>query len=104
MVIGARQRDIRNQFLLKALMLSVIGGIIGIVVGLLGRYALTQGLGFPFVFSVIAIVIAFGVSIIVGISFGLSLRQCVPQSLIPLLPCEQSQVPHGSAPGAWEKG
>lgn len=71
MAIGARQRDIRNQFLLEALMLSVIGGIIGIIVGLLGGYGLTQGLGFPFVFSVVAIVLAFGVSAAVGISFGL---------------------------------
>ena len=71
MAIGARQRDIRNQFLLEALMLSVIGGIIGIIVGLLGGYGLTQGLGFPFVFSIAAIALAFGVSAAVGISFGL---------------------------------
>ncbi len=71
MAIGARQRDIRNQFLLEALMLSVIGGIIGIVVGLLGGFGLTTSLGFPFVFSIIAVVLAFGVSAVVGISFGL---------------------------------
>lgn len=71
MAIGARQRDIRNQFLLEALMLSVIGGIIGIVVGLLGGFGLTTGLGFPFVFSIIAVALAFGVSAVIGICFGL---------------------------------
>jgi macrolide transport system ATP-binding/permease protein len=71
MAIGARQRDIRNQFLLEALMLSIIGGVIGILLGTFGGYALTNGLGFPFVFSFVAVVLAFSVSAAIGISFGL---------------------------------
>ena len=71
MAIGARQRDIRNQFLLEALMLSVIGGMIGILIGLLGGLELTKGLGFPFVFNPISIALAFGVAAVVGITFGL---------------------------------
>ena len=71
MAIGARQRDIRNQFLLEALLLSITGGVLGILTGFVAGYALTKGLGgFPFVFSPIAVALAFTVSAIVGISFG----------------------------------
>jgi len=71
MAIGARQRNIRNQFLLEALLLSIIGGIIGILIGFLVGLLLTRGLGFPFVFSPIAVALAFTVSGVVGIIFGL---------------------------------
>jgi ABC-type antimicrobial peptide transport system permease subunit len=70
MAVGARQRDIRNQFLLEALLLSVIGGVIGIFIGFLAGFALTRGFGFPFVVSPIAVVLAFTVSAAVGIIFG----------------------------------
>jgi ABC-type antimicrobial peptide transport system permease subunit len=71
MAIGARQRDIRNQFLLEALLLSITGGVLGILTGFVAGYALTRGFGgFPFVFSPIAVALAFTVSAIVGISFG----------------------------------
>jgi macrolide transport system ATP-binding/permease protein len=71
MAIGARQKNVRNQFLLEALLLSIIGGIIGILIGFLVGLLLTRGLGFPFVFSPIAVALAFTVSGVVGIIFGL---------------------------------
>ncbi len=71
MAIGARRRDIRNQFLVEALLLSILGGVVGILLGLLGGFGLTVGLGFPFAVSVTAMCLAFGVSATVGIIFGL---------------------------------
>ncbi len=71
MAVGARGRDVRNQFLMEAVMLSVVGGIVGIVIGLGAGFVLTIGLGVPFVFSLIPALIAFSVSAAVGIVFGL---------------------------------
>ncbi|HLZ63963.1 MAG TPA: ABC transporter permease [Ktedonosporobacter sp.] len=71
LAVGARQRDVRNQFLLEALMLSIIGGVIGIIFGELGGFALTVGLGFPFILSMMPVVVAFSVSALIGIFFGL---------------------------------
>ncbi len=71
MAIGARRRDIRNQFLAEALMLSVAGGIIGIILGLGGGVALTSGLRLPYVLSIVPIVLAFTISAAVGVGFGL---------------------------------
>jgi len=71
MAIGARQRDIRNQFLIEALTLSSIGGVIGITIGMLGGFALVTAFHLPFVPSIPAVLIAFGVSAAVGVIFGL---------------------------------
>jgi putative ABC transport system permease protein len=71
MAIGARRRDIRDQFLAEALMLSVAGGIIGIILGLGGGLALTSGLRLPYVLSPIPVVVAFTISATVGVAFGL---------------------------------
>lgn len=71
MALGARRRDIRNQFLLEALLLSLVGGVIGIILGLGGGLALTLGFGLPFVASPIPALVAFTVSAAVGIVFGL---------------------------------
>jgi hypothetical protein len=71
MAIGARQSDIRNQFLLEALTLSMVGGLVGIVLGLGGGLALTLSFSLPYTLSFLPIVIAFLVSGTVGIFFGL---------------------------------
>ncbi|MFL5691292.1 MAG: ABC transporter permease [Ktedonobacteraceae bacterium] len=71
MAIGARQRDIRNQFLIEAMALSSLGGTIGIILGALGGFVLVASFHLPFVPSIPAIVLAFGVSAAIGIVFGL---------------------------------
>ncbi|HST90458.1 MAG TPA: FtsX-like permease family protein, partial [Ktedonobacterales bacterium] len=70
MAIGARRGDIRNQFLIEALTLSAGGGAAGILIGLGGGLALTHAFQLPFVLSVVAIALAVGVSMLVGIVFG----------------------------------
>ncbi|MHB1316745.1 MAG: ABC transporter permease [Minisyncoccota bacterium] len=68
--IGARKRDISTQFLAEAIILTVIGGILGIVLGWLISFIVNwTGLVTTSV-SLSSILLAFGVSAIVGIVFG----------------------------------
>jgi len=69
--IGAKQKDILAQFLMESVVMSLIGGIIGIILGILGAYAVSKIASIPFVVSVPAILIAVGVSTLVGVVFGL---------------------------------
>ncbi len=70
MAVGARRSDIRNQFLIEALTLSALGGLLGIAIGLIGGLALTRAFQLPFVLSLAAIALAVGVSMLIGIVFG----------------------------------
>ena len=69
--IGAKQKDILTQFLVEAVVMTLIGGIIGIILGVAGAFAVSKVAGIPFVVSIPAIVIAVGVSTLVGVVFGL---------------------------------
>lgn len=69
--IGAKQKDILTQFLIEAMVMTLIGGIIGIIIGTIGAFAISLILKIPFVVSIPAILIAVGVSSLVGIGFGL---------------------------------
>lgn len=70
MAIGAKTWDIRLQFLIEALMLSVSGGVIGILLGILGANCIASSAGWPIEVSFSSIILAFGFSAFVGVFFG----------------------------------
>lgn len=70
MSIGAQQRDILIQFLSESVILSLLGGIIGIMLGLLLSFGLSKVLDWPFIVSEAAILISFLVCAATGIFFG----------------------------------
>ena len=71
MAIGARRRDIRNQFLIEALALSVIGGLLGVACGVVLGVVLTHAYTLPLVFNPLPMLLAFGVAASIGVAFGL---------------------------------
>lgn len=71
MAIGARASDIRIQFLIEAFMLSVIGGIIGVVTGILGAKSVEIfSTGMSISISLFSIILSLGFSGLVGVIFG----------------------------------
>jgi putative ABC transport system permease protein len=70
MAIGAKTWDIRFQFIIEALTLSMIGGTAGIITGLGGSSVLSMMAGWPTVVSVPSILLSFGFSGLIGIFFG----------------------------------
>ncbi len=70
MAVGAHARDILLQFLIEAITLSSLGGILGIVIGIGAAKALSLLAGWPTLISMPAIVVAFLFSAAVGVFFG----------------------------------
>jgi putative ABC transport system permease protein len=68
--IGAKKKDISTQFLAEAVMLTFIGGIIGIIFGWLAAWGVTQFAGIATQVSLLSITLAVGVSAAIGIVFG----------------------------------
>ncbi len=71
MAVGARQSDILRQFLIEAVLVCLIGGVLGIGIALLiGEVFDRLGGNFSMVYSTASIVAAFGVSTLIGVVFG----------------------------------
>ena len=71
MAIGARGRDVLNQFLVESIAMSVMGGLVGLVVGYVGATLLRRVTGWPVATPLSAVLIAVGFSAAVGVFFGL---------------------------------
>ena len=70
MAIGARPGDVLAQFLVEAIVLSVMGGLIGIALGIGVAIAVPKFVGWATVISYTSIGIAFGFAAMVGVFFG----------------------------------
>lgn len=70
MAIGARGIDILSQFLVESIVLSLIGGTIGILLGIGVSQLVANMAGWPAVVSYLSIVVSFGFSACIGIFFG----------------------------------
>jgi putative ABC transport system permease protein len=70
MAIGARERDVLTQFLVEAVMMSALGGVAGIAIGLIASAIAVHFFEVPFVPSLSIILIAFVFSAAIGVAFG----------------------------------
>jgi ABC-type antimicrobial peptide transport system permease subunit len=70
LAVGARRRDVLLQFLVEAMVMSLIGGVIGVGIGIVTARTLTAVLDWPTELSMLTLVSAFAIAAAVGIVFG----------------------------------
>lgn len=72
LAIGAQKNDIVQQFLFEAVMISVSGGIIGVILGVTLAMLVSSFANIPTVISFTSIILSFGVAATVGLIFGIA--------------------------------
>jgi putative ABC transport system permease protein len=70
--IGAKKSDVVQQFLFEAVMISVTGGLIGVILGISMAYIVSEIAGIPTIISFSSIILSFGVAATVGLIFGIA--------------------------------
>lgn len=70
--IGAKKSDVTQQFLFEAIMISVSGGLIGVILGVSMAYVVSEFANIPTLISFASIVLSFGVAATVGLIFGIA--------------------------------
>jgi len=72
LAIGAQKRDIVVQFLAEAVLISVIGGVIGVIIGITASWLVNRFADIATIVTPISVIISFAVSATVGVIFGYS--------------------------------
>ena len=72
LAIGAQKTDVIQQFLFEAVMISVSGGVIGVILGISMAYVVSAVANIPTIISFASIVLSFGVAATVGLIFGIA--------------------------------
>jgi putative ABC transport system permease protein len=70
LAVGAMESEVLTQFLVEAIVLSLLGGFIGVVLAMIATGAITHGMDLPFVFDPFIVTVAFVVSGAIGVLFG----------------------------------
>ncbi|MCK5327968.1 MAG: FtsX-like permease family protein, partial [Candidatus Latescibacteria bacterium] len=70
LAVGARSSDVLAQFLMEAVALSLVGGMMGILLAIFSTSALTAFVGVATVVNPTVVLLAFGFSGVVGVFFG----------------------------------
>ena len=70
--IGAKKSDVVQQFLFEAIMISVSGGIIGVLLGVSLAFVVSEFANIPTIITLSSIIVSFGVAATVGLIFGIA--------------------------------
>ena len=68
--MGAKKKNIIAQFLIESIILTFVGGVIGMIMGIYFHFVISKIISLPFTISVGSIALAIGVSGAIGILFG----------------------------------
>lgn len=72
LAIGAQKKDIVVQFLAEAVLISVIGGLLGVIIGIVASFLITRFAGIQTIVTPVSVILSFVVSASVGVIFGYS--------------------------------
>ena len=70
MSVGARGMDISNQFLIESILISLTGGVLGVLFGALLTWGCNAIIGYPAVIPMWSVIVSFAVCVAIGVGFG----------------------------------